>query len=157
VDNNDTVVVFNHGQNNTNIHIDTHDDNTYTAFSCVPNNDNDVTDDGVILSTTKKKTERKKKKKKRRQQEQSIITNYAMKDINHTVKLNDDADDNDNDNEDDGIIKVKKKTKRKVAKKTKEQQHESIENTIEVINTQLVNDTTVRGKKTKKKQTSPFT
>ena len=45
------------------------------------------------------------------------ITNYAMKDGNHTVKLNDDADDNDIDN--DGIIKVKKKTKRKVTKKTK--------------------------------------
>ena len=46
-----------------NRNIDTHDDDTNTAFSCVPNNNNDVTD-GVILSTTKKKTE-------------SIITNYA--------------------------------------------------------------------------------
>ena len=52
--------------------------------------------DGVILPTTKKKTE-------------SIITNYAMQDVNHTVRLKDDANDNDNDNdnEDDGIIKVR--------------------------------------------------
>ena len=65
------------------------------------------------------------------------------------MKLNDDADDNDNDNEDDGKIKVER---RKVAKKTKEQQHESIENTTEVVNKQSVNDTTVRGKKAKKKK-----
>ena len=66
------------------------------------------------------------------------ITNYAMKDGNHTAKLNDDADDNDNDN--DGIIKVKRKRKEKLQRKK---------------------EATVRGKQTKekkkKKQTSPST